>query len=211
MYCIILWRQTLFSQVTQNESGHFECYPLLCCLLKASRFASHCLYKLKAVLNADPAQLMRGSLQNLHEMMLSNGWHKNVACNPPAQTLGVNMPAPPFSQRLLPVQTIALPLPEKHNDSSAIFSSRCLGCLRPIKQPGTALIISFIHIVVRHLSLRLYFCGLKLVPLTHFVPSVLRILGVMISELLLFACIDVCLSTLELDTCCWLKQKRSFI
>lgn len=128
------------------EQGHFDCYPLLCCLLKASRFGSHCLYKLKAVLNAAPAQLMRGSLQNLHEMMLSNGWHKNVACNPPVQTLGVNMPAPPFSQRLLPVQTISPP-PWKHNDSSALFSSRILGCLRPMKQPGTALIISFIHIV----------------------------------------------------------------
>lgn len=134
------------------EQGHFDCYPLLCCLSKASRFGSHCLYKLKAVLNAAPARLMRGSLQNLHEMMLSNGWHKNVACNPPVQTLGVNMPAPPFSQRLLPVQTIPLPPltplpPWKHNDSSAIFSSRFLGCLRPMKQPGTALIISFIHIV----------------------------------------------------------------
>ena len=97
----------------EMEQGHFDCYPLLCCSLKALRFGSHCLYKLKAVLNAAPAQLMRGSLQNLHEMMLSNGWHKNVACNPPVQTLGVNMPAPPFSQRLLPVQTIPLPLPEK--------------------------------------------------------------------------------------------------
>lgn len=107
------WR--LFTQVWQKkekkvEQGHFDCYPLLCCLLKALWFGSHCLYKLKAVLNAAPAQLMRGSLQNLHEMMLSNGWHKNVACNPPVQTLGVNMPAPPFSQRLLTVQTISLPL-----------------------------------------------------------------------------------------------------
>lgn len=93
------------------EQGHFDCYPLLCCLLKALWFGSHCLYKLKAVLNAAPAQLMRGSLQNLHEMMLSNGWHKNVACNPPVQTLGVNMPAPPFSQRLLTVQTISLSPP----------------------------------------------------------------------------------------------------
>ena len=104
------------------EQGHFDCYPLLCCLLKALRFGSHCLYKLKAVLNAAPAQLMRGSLQNLHEMMLSNGWHKNVACNPPVQTLGVNMPAPPFSQRLLPVQTIPLPLPEKNTLTALRYS-----------------------------------------------------------------------------------------
>lgn len=111
----------IFTQVWQDGTGHFECYPLLCCLLKALRFGSRCLYKLKAVLNAAPAQLMRGSLQNLHEMMLSNWWHKNVACNPPVQTLGVNMPAPPFSQRLLPVQTVSLPsLPLSKNTMTAL-------------------------------------------------------------------------------------------
>lgn len=62
----------IFTQVWQDGTGHFDCYPLLYCLLKALRFGSCCLYKLKAVLNAAPAQLMRGSLQNLHEMMLSN-------------------------------------------------------------------------------------------------------------------------------------------
>lgn len=119
--CLFFSQADIFTQVWQDGTGHFDCYPLLCCLLKALRFGSRCLYKLKAVLNAAPAQLMRGSLQNLHEMMLSNWWHKNVACNPPVQTLGVNMPAPPFSQRLLPVQTVSLPsLPLSKNTMTAL-------------------------------------------------------------------------------------------
>lgn len=155
----------------KEKQGHFDYYPLLCCLLRALRIGRRGLYKLKAALNAGPTQLMRGSLQNIHEMMLSNRWHKNAACNPPVQTLGVNMPAPPFSLRLLPVQTIALPPlpPWKHNDSSANFS-KILGCLRPMKQRGIALIISFIHIVGKTpllLSPPLCFSGLKLLPLKH--------------------------------------------
>lgn len=126
---------------------------------------------------------MRESLQNLHEMMLSNEWHANVACNPPpsAHSPAVNMPAPPLSQHLLPgfKQTIS-PLPENTMTAPPYSSPRILGCLRPMKQPGTPLIISFIHIASeRHPSLLLCFPGLKLVPLTYFV--LLRIWGVMLS------------------------------
>lgn len=126
----------------------FQCHPGLCCLLRALRFGSHCLYKLKAVLNVVPAWLMRGSLQTLCQMMLSNWWHKTLPVIPLLQTLGVNMPAPPFLQRSLAVQTACFPpsTPHTHSDNSAIFSG-ISGCLRPMTQPGTSLMISFICVV----------------------------------------------------------------
>lgn len=197
--------------------------PSTLLFVKALRFGSHCLYKLKAVLNAAPAQLMRGSLQNLHEMMLSNGWHKNVACNPPVQTLGVNMPAPPFSQRLLPVQTIPLPpLPplRKHSDSSAIFSSRILGCLRPTKQPGTALIIPFIHIVGKTPLSSSLFLWTETCATHTFCSARAQISGrdawkwiqwFLSCGLLLFVCMALCLSTHSIRHWLLLKIKGSFI
>lgn len=81
--------------------------------------------------------------------MLSNGWHKNAACNPPTDygcKYASSAIFTAFTRSSNNMSPSSLP-PWKHNDSSAIFSSTILGCLRPMKQPGAALIISFIHIV----------------------------------------------------------------
>lgn len=155
----------------------FQCHPGLCCLLKALRFGSHCLYKLKAVLNVVPAWLMRGSLQTLCQMMLSNWWHKTLPVIPLLQTLGVNMPAPPFLQRSLAVQTACFPPSTPHTQWQ-------LGdILQNLRLPATNDTTRNISDDLLHLrcgydsslcvSLLLCFCGPKLVPFTRshvFVP-----------------------------------------